>query len=188
MKKTFYVLGMFALMATFTACNSETKQTENTDATKVENTEGAAKCGEGKCGEGKCGEGKCGGADEAGEKQDHFASMDTDGNGEISKDEFDAHVKKEVVEKDANGDGKLTADECGHFDKLNTDDDDFISEEEFKTGHEKMFNKMDADANGSISREEMEAQMKAMNEAATDKKCCDAAGAEEKCGEGKCGK
>ncbi len=182
MKKTFLVLGMAALMAGFTACggNAEQKATENntTDKAAVENNDEGSKCGEG-----KCGEGKCGGANEAGEKTDHFSSIDADANGEISKEEFVAHVTKEFAEKDANGDGKVTAEECGHFDMLNTDGDDFISEEEFSAGHENMFNKMDKDGSGSISREEMEAQMKAMKEKAGESKC-----GEGKCGEGKCGK
>ena len=183
MRKTFYVLGMAALMATFTACNSGAEQTESKDDAKVENADGAAKCGEG-----KCGEGKCGGADEAGEKQDHFASIDTDGNGEISKEEFEAHVKIEAAEKDADGNGKITAEECGKFDMLNTDGDDFISDEEFAAGHNKMFTKMDKDESGTISKEEMKAQMKAMKEKAGDKKCGDASDEGKKCGEGKCGK
>jgi Ca2+-binding EF-hand superfamily protein len=182
MKKTFYVLGMAALMAGFTACNSGTEKADNNDAAKVEKTDADSKCGEGKCGEGKCGS-----ADAKDEKQDHFASIDTDGNGEISKEEFAAHVKVEAAEKDADGNGKITAEECGKFDMLNTDGDDYISAEEFEAGHNMMFTKMDKDESGTISREEMEAQMKAMKEGAADKKC----GGEEtekKCGEGKCGK
>lgn len=180
MKKTFYVLGMAALMAGFTACNSGTETTDNSENTAVENTEVDAGA---KCGEGKCGEGKCGGADTEGEKQDHFASIDTDGNGEISKEEFEAHIAVEFTEKDKNADGQITADECGKFDMLNKDGDDFISDEEFANGHNMMFEKMDKDASGTISKEEMEAQMKAMKaEMGED------ADADAKCGEGKCGK
>ncbi|MCK5856152.1 MAG: EF-hand domain-containing protein [Bacteroidales bacterium] len=184
MRKTIYVLGMVALMATFTACNSAA---ENTDTKKVETADADAKCGEG-----KCGEGKCGGADAEGEKEDHFADIDTDGNGEITKEEFVVHVTKEFKSVDKNEDGKVTTEECGHFDMLNTDGDDLISSEEFEAGHDTMFSKMDKDGSGTVSREEMEAQMKAMKENTSDdaeKKCGDATAKDEKkCGEGKCGK
>lgn len=178
MKKTFYVLGMAALIATFTACNSCEDKTDNKDAAKIENTDKDSKCGEG-----KCGEGKCGGNDTNGEKQDHFASIDTDGNGEITKEEFEVHVKSEATAKDTDGNGKITADECGNFEMLNTDGDDFISEEEFEAGHSMMFTKMDKDESGTVSLEEMEAQMKAMKEKTSDKKCGEGdAAAEKKCG------
>ncbi len=58
---------------------------------------------EGKCGEGKCGmkmEGKCG-----------MKMMDTNEDGDISKEEFMQHHEKKFTEKDKNEDGKLTADE-----------------------------------------------------------------------------
>ncbi len=180
MKKVLLSLSAIAVLATFTACNSGNTEAKTDDAaTVVENAEQAetpkedAKCGEGKCGEGKCGEGK------GEEKVDHFASIDTDGNGEISKEEFAAHIKGELAEKDTNKDGKITKDECGKFDMFNTDGNDFVSEEEFAAGHEMMFKKMDTDASGSISKAEMEAQMKAMH--------ADAKDADAKCGEGKCG-
>ncbi len=37
--------------------------------------------------------------------------MDTDGDGEISREEFMAHKEMCFMKKDINGDGKLTADE-----------------------------------------------------------------------------
>ena len=40
--------------------------------------------------------------------------MDTDGNGEVSKDEFMAHHEMKFMMKDKNGDGKLTGDEMKH--------------------------------------------------------------------------
>ena len=48
--------------------------------------------------------------------------MDTDGNGEISKDEFMAHKEKKFMMMDKNSDGKLSGDEmkhkkCRHGDK-----------------------------------------------------------------------
>ena len=40
--------------------------------------------------------------------------IDTDGNGEVSKDEFMAHHEMKFMMKDKNGDGKLTDDEMKH--------------------------------------------------------------------------
>ena len=70
------------------------------------------KCGEGKCGgakatkEGKCGEGKCG-----------MKMMDADGDGKVTKDEFNAAHEAMFGKKDKNADGVLDANEmegkCG---------------------------------------------------------------------------
>jgi uncharacterized low-complexity protein len=70
------------------------------------------KCGEGKCGgakatkEGKCGEGKCG-----------MKMMDADGDGKVTKDEFNAAHEAMFGRKDKNADGVLDANEmegkCG---------------------------------------------------------------------------
>jgi len=80
------------------------------------------KCGEGKCGadeakptktaavkktaEGKCGEGKCG--------DDHFAQVDTDDDGRVSRAEFLAASPERIAEfpkKDVNGDGFIAKSE-----------------------------------------------------------------------------
>jgi uncharacterized low-complexity protein len=65
------------------------------------------KCGEGKCGdekkattEGKCGEGKCG-----------MKSMDADGDGGVTKEEFMQGHEVMFGRMDANGDGVIDADE-----------------------------------------------------------------------------
>ncbi len=70
------------------------------------------KCGEGKCGgdkakkEGKCGEGKCG-----------MKMMDADGDGKVTRDEFNAAHEAMFSSKDKNADGALDASElegkCG---------------------------------------------------------------------------
>lgn len=63
---------------------------------------GEGKCGEGKCGEGKTGEGRCG--------MDH---LDTDGDGRISAEEWQAAGKPadKWAQIDADGDGYITAEE-----------------------------------------------------------------------------
>ncbi len=151
MKKTFIILGSVVIMATLNSCgNSETTEENNAVATDtieaVDNAEVEA-------------------ADVNEEaEQSHFAVMDSDGDGKITKEEFVAHVTKEFAEKDANGDGKITKEECDHFDALNTDGDDFISDEEFEAGHGNMFAKMDADTDGFVTEEEMNAHVASMEE------------------------
>jgi len=151
MKKTIFTLGFVAILATFNACNNSEKPADKNANASIEKADGTKKVP-------KSDEGK------VVEKEDHFAAIDANGDGEISKDEFTAHVKKEFAKKDTNGDGKVTKDECGKFDMFNTDGNDFISEEEFTAGHEKMFKSMDTDGSGTISKEEMNAKMKAKGE------------------------
>ena len=84
------------------------------------------KCGEGKCGgekkaaaaggkaaaEGKCGEGKCGGEKKAaGEGKCGMEMMDADGDGKITKSEFNAAHEAMFSKRDKNGDGVLDASE-----------------------------------------------------------------------------
>ncbi len=175
MKKTFYVLGMAALMAGFTACNSGAEKADNKEAAKVEKTDADSKCGEGKCGEGKCGTA----APE--KKKSKFDMMDTDADGQISQEEFIAFVSTKFSVKDADGSGNITKEECAHFDILDTDGDNSVTEQEFNDGLGKVFESIDADANGFITKEEMKAHVKG-EEASAD------AATEKKCGEGKCGK
>ena len=92
-----------------------------------------AAAGEGKCGEGKCGEGKCGiekmdsnkdgkiSMDEAktakmADLEQHFKSVDTNGDGFIDKAEMDAHhaAAKKGHEGSCGGDKKKSAEgSCG---------------------------------------------------------------------------
>lgn len=70
-------------------------------ATPTEAATADAKAEEGKCGEGKCGEGKCG-----------IEKVDTDGDGKVSRAEFDAaHPGKgdKFVAMDTNQDGFVDA-------------------------------------------------------------------------------
>ena len=77
------------------------------------------KCGEGKCGgekkaatEGKCGEGKCG-AEKKMDKEGKcgMKSMDADGDGSVTKEEFMQGHEVMFGRMDANGDGVIDADE-----------------------------------------------------------------------------
>jgi uncharacterized low-complexity protein len=76
------------------------------------------KCGEGKCGgaakateEGKCGEGKCGGAKAMKEGMCGMKTLDADGDGSITKEEFMQGHEAMFGKMDTNSDGAIDADE-----------------------------------------------------------------------------
>lgn len=162
MKKTFYVLGMAALMAGFTACNSGAETTDNNESAAVENADEGAKCGEGKCGEGKCG------AATSEKKKSKLDMMDTDADGQISQEEFITLMSTKFTVKDADGSGSISKDECiqdgcasfDNFNILDTDGDSFISEQEYTDGLGNVFSNIDADADGFISKEELKVHAK----------------------------
>lgn len=170
MRKTFLILGLAMLTIGFTSCNCDVDNTTTETETVV--TEAGEETS--KCGEGKCGEGKCGGAEEESKEVDHFASMDTDANGEISREEFDANVEERFASIDEDLDGQIESKDCHMSKMLNKDGDEFISKEEFITGHNTMFTEMDTDNNLIISPEEMEAHFETMemdDEDCKDEKC-----------------
>lgn len=108
----------------------------------------------------------------------HFKEMDANGDGTISKAEFDDFHTKHFQEIDADKDGKLTREEMreghkekreqakdGRFDEVDADHDGVLSREEAKKMPRmttKRFDKMDANKDGKLSREEMEASMEKM--------------------------
>lgn len=84
-----------------------------------------------------------------------FKNADTNGDGSISKAEFDAYYAKHNAEHfkemDANKDGKLTPDEMqsGHRHKMKRDDG---------TAHlDKLFDTADANLDGGLNKEEANA-------------------------------
>lgn len=101
-----------------------------------------------------------------------FSMLDTDNNGEISRDELAAQARVRFDKSDANGDGMLSAEEMGKAGKKHAEKraakmikrhdangDGMVSFEEMSKGHEdgrraKMFDRIDADGNGSLSEEE----------------------------------
>jgi len=74
----------------------------------------------------------------------HIGLMDTDGDGMVSKAEYDANHDKHFKELDTNGDGKLSPDEmrAGHH---------VIAKENFK----KRFDDADSNHDGALSRDEI---------------------------------
>lgn len=104
--------------------------------------------------------------------EQHFKEMDTNGDGVVSKAEFDASHDKHFKDLDTNGDGKLSLDEmkAGHkemmgehkmnrFDELDTNHDGFLSREEVKDKPmlAKHFDELDTNKDGKLTREEMKA-------------------------------
>lgn len=109
-----------------------------------------------------------------------FEQLDADGNGEISKEEFDARHAAWLAMVDANGDGMLqqqeleayilerikamAAEQSGRMiERLDSDGDGMVSAEELgsKMGSarrgDRMFDRLDEDDSGGISADELEA-------------------------------
>lgn len=106
-----------------------------------------------------------------------FKAADTNGDGAISRAEFDASHAKRFKEMDANNDGKITRDEMNaarkkmmekfknsRFDEADANHDGALTREEA----EKMpmlsrnFDKVDADRDGKVTRAEMDTEMEKM--------------------------
>lgn len=108
-----------------------------------------------------------------------FEQLDADGNGEISKEEFDARHAAWLAMMDANGDGMLQQQELEAYilerikamaakqsermiERLDSDSDGMVSADELgsKMGRasrgDRMFDRLDADDSGGISADELE--------------------------------
>lgn len=109
--------------------------------------------------------------------------MDKNGDGAISKKEFDAFHNAYFKELDANHDGKITQDEMGaihkktadkcdvsfdsRFDESDINNDGVLSKDEAEIGMPMLFarfDEIDTNKDGKISKEEMTAGMKKMHE------------------------
>lgn len=105
-----------------------------------------------------------------GSSEDRFKAMDTDGDGKISKAEFEAAVTARFMDADVNHDGKVTLEgmkqarekrraerEKRFFDSLDTNHDGVISQDEIKAHADMMFAKLDTKKTGSLSADELKA-------------------------------
>jgi len=112
-----------------------------------------------------------------------FQEMDKNGDGAISKKEFDAFHSAHFKELDANHDGKLTADEMhvvdknmmgkcdvsfdARFDETDINGDGALSRDEAEIGMPMLFarfDEIDTNKDGKIGKDEVAASMKKMHE------------------------
>lgn len=110
-----------------------------------------------------------------GERPD-FSTLDTDGNGQISAEEFEARGAVRFAALDTDGDGKLSAEELSAaeegrraeritrmIERFDTDGDGMLSSEEMSPENRRsarMMERLDTDEDGTISAEEYEAAEK----------------------------
>lgn len=109
---------------------------------------------------------------QGGGKEMMLQKLDTNGDGEITKAEVDAHKAARFAKADANGDGSLTLAELDAFReaeraerraarkqrmfaRADANSDGVISIEEFESKH-RMFERIDVDGDGVLSVEELE--------------------------------
>lgn len=105
-----------------------------------------------------------------------FETLDTDGNGEVTKAEMAAAADARFAESDTDGDGFLTKEEISEkagkraekrmnrmFEHRDADKDGKLSMAELRPDQERMdkrFSRVDADNSGGISKAEFEAAKK----------------------------
>jgi len=98
-----------------------------------------------------------------------FDAADADGDGAMTRAEFDAQRAARFADIDADGDGALSQDElAAHreakwaerrarmFNELDADDDGAISKAEFAAPPVDMFARLDQDGDGVVTKEEAE--------------------------------
>lgn len=95
---------------------------------------------------------------------DHFAKMDTNGDGTVTTAEFEAGALARWTEADANKDGKVTADEFKavheahkqeRFTKEDVNGDGLLQRSEVAKMPEEFFTKLDANKDGALSKDEL---------------------------------
>ncbi|WP_407492770.1 EF-hand domain-containing protein [Pseudooceanicola sp. MF1-13] len=106
-----------------------------------------------------------------------FATMDTNGDGQITQEELTASAAARFAEADTNGDGSLSVEEMvarmqaraeerqddrlqrgaeRMMNRMDQNDDGVLSADEMRPRNaDRMFARLDADDNGSISEEEL---------------------------------
>ena len=131
-----------------------------------------------------------GGGGKHGPRMD-FETLDTDGNGEVTKAELQAFGQARFAKADADGDGKLTAAELTEarleqarrrieakvqkmLEAMDKDGDGLLSAEEMgpaaraearaEARRDRMFDRFDADDDGAVSREEAQQAMAMMQQ------------------------
>ena len=80
---------------------------------------------------------------------------DSDGDGKVSWSEYQEGIMFIFPKLDQNHDGKITRNECEMFDEFNTDGDDHLTREEYFVGHKMLFKKYDTNHDGKIDSSEV---------------------------------
>lgn len=97
---------------------------------------------------------------------DHFAKMDTNGDGVVTTSEVQASFLERWTKADVNSDGKVTADEFkashaehqkGHFTKLDENQNGVIERSEIAKMPEEHFTRIDTDKSGTLTAAELQA-------------------------------
>lgn len=97
---------------------------------------------------------------------DAFIGVDKNGDGYITKDEYDSHVKSKFNEYDKNKDGKVDVDELGgknkpevvkEFKFMDRNSDGFVSADEFYKAALQRRDELDFNRDGKINKEEYNA-------------------------------
>lgn len=113
------------------------------------------------------------------ELESRLAEIDTNGDGEISRQEADARRAADFAAADTDASGGLSPDEAeawrearmaerkarraaARFDRADADGDGVIGPDEFDRRQEEMFNRMDADEDGAITQAEIEDGLREM--------------------------
>ncbi|MBL8829288.1 MAG: hypothetical protein JNM18_20055, partial [Planctomycetaceae bacterium] len=99
---------------------------------------------------------------------EHFAELDADQDGTLTRKEMQAEATRTFAAYDENGDGKLTVREYdrggvqtafagfvrGHAAEVDADSDEIITKQELLDFAESLFNKADRDRSGSTTLDE----------------------------------
>ena len=123
-------------------------------------------------------------ADASAQGRPDFATLDANGDGQLTLEEMQAAGDVRFASADTNGDGILTEDEllataneraaervARMLERLDTIEDGGLSQREIEVAQrrggeisERMFNRIDADENGTVSAEEFEEVRERMGE------------------------
>lgn len=89
---------------------------------------------------------------------EHFAQLDRDGSGGVSKAEYEQFMRDSYTKMDANGDKRLTKNETANvltseqFDSVDVNKDGVVTEEEFMTQVSRDFDRYDYDKDGVLTQ------------------------------------
>ncbi|RII83159.1 EF-hand domain-containing protein [Neopusillimonas maritima] len=89
---------------------------------------------------------------------EHFAQLDRDGSGGVSKAEYEQFMRESYTKMDANGDKRLTKNETANvltseqFDSVDVNKDGVVTEEEFMTQVSRDFDRYDYDKDGVLTQ------------------------------------